>query len=377
MVHDASETSGKTRDLRSSVRSLSPWALLFAIVVAALAIGAHTASNGHHTAQERARSIDTQIRCPSCEALSVAQSNASTAVAIRRVVLARVKRHESAARIERYLTTRYGTWILLRPPTTGITALVWFIPLGALLLLASVTVIFFRRRARAPLLTSVAAAPELPAKGEPNAVRTKEKRDLAPHAEADPSAAPQRRRLAMWLGVIAVSATALSVLAATSGSRLPGQSITGSLSLSATQRTNRQLQQARILVADGRDLAALKLYALILRVQPRNPAALAESGWLEYQAGAQAHNQHLMHTGAIRVKDAVGLNPQMDEPHLLLAYVLIRSGNAPGAATQLREFLADHPPAQLVSTERNTILEVFRAAGETPPASLTSGQSHP
>jgi thioredoxin-like negative regulator of GroEL len=155
----------------------------------------------------------------------------------------------------------------------------------------------------------------------------------------------------------------------TSSPRLPGQSITGSLSLGRAQRASRQLVQARTLVAGGHAVEALKLYTKILKSQPHNASALAESGWLEYEAGSEAGNAALMRTGEANVEEAVHSNPGASEAHLLLAYLLVNKGETAQAAAQLRLFLADHPSRQLVSAEHSTIIEVFRAVGQQPPAS--------
>lgn len=358
---------------RRLARAWLSWALLAVIIVAALVAGARATPGGHPTTAERAASIDSQIRCPSCEALSVAQSNASTAVAIRHLVLQRVERHQSTAQIERYLASRYGTWILLRPPSTGLAGLVWFIPIAALVLLVAIVVGFFLRRSRAPAHDRAAAlarfTPTPAPSADPSAAQVRSGPPAGTVRQAPRlRAVPRRRTLVVSAGVLAAAATAIGLVIATSSPKLPGQSITGSLTLGVQQRTARKLLQARTLVTSGHALEALKLYTAILKSQPHNPSALAESGWLEYEAGSQAGNASLMRSGEASVEEAVRFNPGAGEPHLLLANVLVREGRAARAADQMRLFLADHPSRQLVSAEHATIIAVFRAAGQQPPA---------
>ncbi len=126
--------------------SVGVWLLLAAVLAAALAFGAHR-GGGTSTAAQRAAAIDAVLKCPSCDGISVADSSASTAAAVRQVVLARVRAGQSAPQIEAYLVSRYGPSILLRPPTSGITAVVWIVPLvagaGGL---AGLGLFFWRRR---------------------------------------------------------------------------------------------------------------------------------------------------------------------------------------------------------------------------------------
>jgi cytochrome c-type biogenesis protein CcmH len=128
---------------------------LVVVVVVALGIGA-SRSHPPLTVAQRVNAIDTLVRCPSCDGISVADSSASTAVAIRQAVTARVRAGESDSQIDAFLVSRYGPSILLRPPVRGWTAWVWVIPPVALVAaLAGMVTVLWRRRHRAP--TSVTA----------------------------------------------------------------------------------------------------------------------------------------------------------------------------------------------------------------------------
>ncbi len=128
---------------------LRPWLgtiLLLVVLGAALAIGSRSGSGAPATSAQRAAALETQIRCPSCEDLSVAQSSAPTAVTVRQEIERWTARGWSDQRIESVLVASYGSAILLRPPDRGLTALVWVVPVviavGAAVALA---VLFFRR----------------------------------------------------------------------------------------------------------------------------------------------------------------------------------------------------------------------------------------
>ncbi|HEY7946196.1 MAG TPA: cytochrome c-type biogenesis protein CcmH [Acidimicrobiales bacterium] len=122
------------------------WAALAVVLAVALVFSVST-QGGARTVAQRASVIDSNLKCPSCEAISVRDSSASTADAVRQVVLARVRQGQSDQQIYQYLESRYGPSILLRPPTTGITAVVWVVPvLAAAGGLGGLGLFFWRRR---------------------------------------------------------------------------------------------------------------------------------------------------------------------------------------------------------------------------------------
>ena len=132
------------------------WVALGVVLAVALAFGASHRS-GPQTPAQRAAALDSIIKCPSCDGISVADSSASTAAAIRQLVLARVRQGQSDQAIEQYLVSRYGPSILLRPPTTGITAVVWVVPLVAAVGGLGGLGFFFWRRRRPPAASVTAA----------------------------------------------------------------------------------------------------------------------------------------------------------------------------------------------------------------------------
>jgi len=130
-------------------RLWAPWLAMVVVLSVALAVGASRPGPPLSPTQ-RAAAIDAQLRCPSCEDVSVADSSAPTAVAVRAIVLQRVRAGERQAQIEDFLVSRYGPGILLRPPTRGATSTVWIVPVVVVVLaLGGLGVFFWRRRRRA------------------------------------------------------------------------------------------------------------------------------------------------------------------------------------------------------------------------------------
>jgi cytochrome c-type biogenesis protein CcmH/NrfF len=89
--------------------------------------------------------LESLVKCPSCEDLSVAQSNATTAVAVRHEIVADVAAGKSDNQILTSIEAAYGTSILLSPPTSGLGVLLWIVPLGVVLALIVVGLRLRRR----------------------------------------------------------------------------------------------------------------------------------------------------------------------------------------------------------------------------------------
>lgn len=124
-------------------------ALLLAVLGVALAIGSGVGAGGRQSEAQRAAQLESEIRCPSCEDLSVAQSSASAAVAVRHEIARLVAKGETDQQIEARLVAQYGPTILLRPPASGLTSLVWYLPAAAGAAAFAVLGALFVRRSRA------------------------------------------------------------------------------------------------------------------------------------------------------------------------------------------------------------------------------------
>lgn len=117
---------------------------VYAVAVVAVAVLAAVALPRESSAAARVTRLESMVRCPSCEDISVAQSSASSALAVRHEIAAGVARGESDTAILTSLEDAYGPSILLSPPTTGLGALLWAVPVGV----AAVAVVVVARLAR-------------------------------------------------------------------------------------------------------------------------------------------------------------------------------------------------------------------------------------
>ena len=108
------------------------------------------------TKEALAREIGRELRCLVCQNQSIEDSDAQLARDLRRLVRERVAAGEDQAAVIRFVHQRYGDFVLLRPPVTAATMLLWATPVLALG--GGIAVIMFRRR-RA-LAEAAALSPE-------------------------------------------------------------------------------------------------------------------------------------------------------------------------------------------------------------------------
>jgi cytochrome c-type biogenesis protein CcmH len=119
---------------------------VYAAAVVVVAVLAAVALPRESSAAARVARLEALVRCPSCEDLSVAQSSASSALAVRHQIAAGVSRGESDTAILTSLEDAYGPSILLSPPTTGLGALLWAVPAAVIAVAVAVAVRLARRR---------------------------------------------------------------------------------------------------------------------------------------------------------------------------------------------------------------------------------------
>jgi cytochrome c-type biogenesis protein CcmH len=124
------------------VKSFRLWCLAFLCVLAVVLLEAPSIAS----TQGRIDHLETLVKCPACDDLSVAESNATSSIAVRHDIARRVKEGESDNKILTSLEATYGTSILLSPSTTGLGLLLWLVPVAALLALLVAGVRLARRR---------------------------------------------------------------------------------------------------------------------------------------------------------------------------------------------------------------------------------------
>jgi cytochrome c-type biogenesis protein CcmH len=119
----------------------------------------HLFTDSLHAAQpadidEQTRAIASELRCPVCQNLSVADSPAELAQEMRALVREQLEQGKSPDEIKKFFVSKYGDWVLLAPPAKGFGLLLWLLPaLGAVIGVVVVIILtrrWTRRREDAP-----------------------------------------------------------------------------------------------------------------------------------------------------------------------------------------------------------------------------------
>jgi cytochrome c-type biogenesis protein CcmH len=94
---------------------------------------------------DQTRAIATELRCVVCQNLSVADSPSEMAQQMRAIVREQLQAGKSPDQIKNFFVSKYGEWVLLKPKTTGISALLWVLPY-VVLVVGVITALGFVRR---------------------------------------------------------------------------------------------------------------------------------------------------------------------------------------------------------------------------------------
>ena len=104
--------------------------------------------------EARARALSKDIRCLVCQNQSIDDSNADLARDLRVLVRERLQKGDSDPEILDFLVKRYGDFVLLKPPVKVSTYLLWYGPIGILILGVIGLIVFFRNRRVVPARTT-------------------------------------------------------------------------------------------------------------------------------------------------------------------------------------------------------------------------------
>lgn len=123
---------------------LAGWLVLAVVLVGALAYGVID-DGGPRSPGDRARNLAETIACPQCEGQSVADSDSVAAKAIRERIDDQIDAGQSDAEIRDELAAAYGERVLLTPGRSGVSSLVWSLPVVAVVVAFAGLAFAFRR----------------------------------------------------------------------------------------------------------------------------------------------------------------------------------------------------------------------------------------
>ncbi len=95
--------------------------------------------------ESRARKLSAELRCLVCQNQSIDDSNAELAKDLRVLVRERIQAGDSDREVIDYVVSRYGEFVLLRPPFNVRTLLLWLAPLLVLVGAVAYAIMAMRR----------------------------------------------------------------------------------------------------------------------------------------------------------------------------------------------------------------------------------------
>ena len=104
---------------------LGLWAMSLVLATAQAAEGPQPPSPADSAMVE---ALGQKLRCPVCQGMPIGDSPAPMAQDMMQKVRELASQGESATNIEAYFVDRYGSWVLLQPPTEGVALWVWALP---------------------------------------------------------------------------------------------------------------------------------------------------------------------------------------------------------------------------------------------------------
>jgi len=126
-------------------------------LLVALLVGLLAASTGANEAapasadpalEARVMQIAAELRCLVCQNQTLADSHASLALDLREQMRTMLRDGADADQVRRFMTDRYGDFVLYRPPLKATTFALWFGPLALLIGGLGVLFVVLRRRSR-------------------------------------------------------------------------------------------------------------------------------------------------------------------------------------------------------------------------------------
>jgi len=163
---------------------------------------------------------------------------------------------------------------------------------------------------------------------------------------------PKRNRALLVIGALLAFAALAGVLVAqSSGRRDSGDTATGSIDQSVTQKLN----EARRCFSEGDAECAIERYDEVLADQPGNAEALTYKGWAQYTLLDDKE------AALVTLLEAATAHPDYADVHAFLAVLFARSGLLSSAKTQLDLLDELDPPPDLLAQIEGLREEIDRA----------------
>lgn len=181
----------------------------------------------------------------------------------------------------------------------------------------------------------------------------------------------QNGRGRRWGRTVAVVVTVVGagiglglLVSRSSGSREPGETITGS----APSTSSEQLAKAAQLFGDGDVPGAIAVYQQVLDENPEDVDALTYFGWLLRNVGVEQGEERLRTSGVALIEKATKIDPTFSQAWFFRGIIYLRDESEPDRAVDaLKLALANDPVPELAAAARELLAEIARITTTTAP----------
>ena len=123
--------------------------ILFAVLAGGIAVAKDAAPLAEDPAiEKRLIAISEEMRCLVCQNESLAGSRAELAQDLRREVRKLLKEGKTDAEVREFMVSRYGDFVLYRPPVKPTTWVLWAGPFVLMIFGVAILIAYLRRRNR-------------------------------------------------------------------------------------------------------------------------------------------------------------------------------------------------------------------------------------
>ena len=102
--------------------------ILFCLIFSTIFTYPKISISGEQTIEKRLNEISNNVRCLVCRNQSIYDSNSDFANDIKKIIRIHLKENKSDEFIYKFLKSRYGEYILFKPPFQTNTLILWVLP---------------------------------------------------------------------------------------------------------------------------------------------------------------------------------------------------------------------------------------------------------
>ena len=102
--------------------------ILFCLIFSTIFTYPKISISGEQTIEKRLNEISNNVRCLVCRNQSIYDSNSDFANDIKKIIRIHLKDNKSDQFIYKFLKSRYGEYILFKPPFQTNTLILWVLP---------------------------------------------------------------------------------------------------------------------------------------------------------------------------------------------------------------------------------------------------------